>query len=336
MLGKRATTRWFRVLAIGAVIFGVGLGLGYEVSRWTIGKTIPAAFNWRDTTSDYAFISPLLACKSPDKSLLSAYKDLKAKLDNVVSQEIQTGRVSAVAVYFRDLQTGQWTGVNEDAQFYPASLLKLPVALALYKEAETDAALLSRRIVYRQTAAENSNEFNSSTSTHLEAGSSYTVDQLIEAMIVDSDNNAKDLLEGATDVEVLTSLFDTLDIPVPYEGLADADYGISPRQYSLLLRVLYNATFLNAAMSEKVLGLLSHAVFADGLAAGLPANTRVAHKFGIYGNPTIGKGVHDCGIVYYTDKPYSVCVMTKGVNYADLETAISKVSSTIYSYVNAK
>jgi beta-lactamase class A len=333
MFGKKLAIRGPWVWAIaGATILAVGFGIGYGTDRWVIIKGTPTKINLRSTSSQYTFIDPLLACKSPDKSLFSEYKGLKSKISSAVSQEIGKGNISSAGVYFRDLQTGQWTGVNEDDSFYPASLLKVPVMMVLLKEAQTNPTFLNQKVVYKQTSSTNDTPFNSSTSTGLKFGSSYTVNQLIEAMIVDSDNNAKDLLKKFTDVEVLANLFNVLDIPVPYEGSAtETSYGMSARQYSLFLRVLYNATFLNTAMSEKALELLSRTTFTDGLVAGLPTNIKAVHKFGIYNIPKSGKQLHDCGIVYDALHPYLACVMTQGDNYDNMKASIAKISSAIYN-----
>jgi hypothetical protein len=61
----------------------------------------------------------------------------------------------------------------------------------------------------------------------------------------------------------------------------------------------------------------------------------VAHKFGerIMGDSF---QLHDCGIVYYPDNPYLLCVMTKGHDFYKQQTAIQIISKFIYNKISQK
>ena len=169
----------------------------------------------------------------------------------------------------------------------------------------------------------------------IKAGESYTIEQLIEYMIKYSDNNAKQILLRMADPASLLEVTSDLGIPTPKAG---EDYVISPKMYSLFFRVLYNATYLNRAFSERAVNLLLQADFADGLVAGVPIGTEVAHKFG-EASTTIdtvtGFELHDCGVVYLPNHPYFLCVMTKGISVSDLEETIRSISQRTYSVVQS-
>ena len=66
----------------------------------------------------------------------------------------------------------------------------------------------------------------------------------------------------------------------------------------------------------------------------------VAHKFGergIIGQDGIEqKQLHDCGIIYYPNHPYILCVMTRGYKLAELEEIVRTVSKNIYQEVERK
>jgi beta-lactamase class A len=121
--------------------------------------------------------------------------------------------------------------------------------------------------------------------------------------------------------------------------LAEAPNGYSPREYSVLYRALYNGTYLSRHLSEEALELLSNSTFRSGLVAGVPPEIPVAHKFGVRDaadNPLEGSAyeeLHDCGIVYYPDHPYFLCIMTRGENFADLEAVIAGLSKTTWDEV---
>ena len=82
-------------------------------------------------------------------------------------------------------------------------------------------------------------------------------------------------------------------------------------------------------MSEKALELLSKTTFNDGIVAGLPENIVVSHKFGEYILPDEIE-LHDCGIIYYVQNPYFLCVMTRGKDEGELKNTISGISKIIY------
>jgi hypothetical protein len=84
---------------------------------------------------------------------------------------------------------------------------------------------------------------------------------------------------------------------------------------------------------------LAKSTFHEGLADGVPANIPVAHKYGVYeleedtdnGKRSV-RLLHDCGIVYHSEKPYVFCFMTKGKDVPTLEHVIKSVSKIIYDY----
>ena len=82
-------------------------------------------------------------------------------------------------------------------------------------------------------------------------------------------------------------------------------------------------------MSEKLLSILSKTEYKGGLVAGVPDNIIVSHKFG---ERVIGDvyQLHDCGIVYYPNNPYLLCVMTKGTEFTKLEKVIQDISGMVY------
>jgi hypothetical protein len=69
------------------------------------------------------------------------------------------------------------------------------------------------------------------------------------------------------------------------------------------------------------------------LASGVPASVPVAHKIGVFTVPNdpTQKQYHDCGIVY-TEHPYILCVLTRGMPEDTARTLITDISETVYAY----
>jgi len=275
----------------------------------------------------YHYINPLLECESnvgieDNAQLTSLKKNLNKQIDNIYS----AGKVTRIALYFRDLNNGPWFGINENDQFTPASLLKTPMMIAYLKNAEENPQILTEHLLYDPT--NNPPESPSPGLAPLVTNAPYTIEELLTRMIAYSDNNAFNLLTLHLPYEQIAEVHEDLGLTVPRETTPD-DF-ISVQQYASLFRVLFNASYLNRSMSEKALSILATASYKNGLVAGVDNNIEVAHKYGVrHGNDGIDQ-LHDCGIIYYPTHPYLICIMTKGSEFVPLATAISDLSRTVY------
>ncbi|MDP3764491.1 MAG: serine hydrolase [bacterium] len=227
------------------------------------------------------------------------------------------------------MENGQWIGINEDDDYDSASLLKVPFMMAYFKKTEDDPTILSKKIYYAGDSI--SKDANSAQVPTLIPNTYYSVEDLIRNMIVDSDNFSKKLLLENIDLNYVNSVFNELDFPL----LSNEGYKVSSKKYSLFFRTLYNATFLNREMSEEALNLLAQAEFKYGLRGGVPLEVPIAHKFGdyaLYQNKKISQmELHDCGVVYYPNHPYFLCVMTRGKSLQALTEIIKEISGLVYN-----
>jgi beta-lactamase class A len=172
----------------------------------------------------------------------------------------------------------------------------------------------------------------------LALGKSYTYTELLSAMIKGSDNNAAEVLLKNVPDKNINDVYNSFGVSPVTDTSADV---ISPIEYMRFFRILYNATYLGKTSSRNALTMLSETNFKDGIVAGVPADTTVAHKFGErsieatnVSTATIEKReLHDCGIVYYPGTPYGICIMTEGKDLTTLASVIAQVSSAVYSDV---
>ena len=171
--------------------------------------------------------------------------------------------------------------------------------------------------------------------THpLVLGEHYRPDALLEKMIVESDNESAYLLYSLVSQEEITKAYTELGLEPP---LAGRDYDIRVRDYATFFRILYNATYLTPESSERALSLLSRTDFDKGIAAGVPAGIAIANKFGereYAGTDTVQ--LHDCGVVYAPQRPYMLCVMTRGKDIPSLANVVRDISATVYTKIGSK
>ncbi len=286
----------------------------------------------------HGLINPLLDCQIYGKSEQQQdFKPLSAMLRTLTADKIAQNKVEHLAVYFRDLNNGRWSGINEDENFYAASLEKVPLMLAYYKLTDTQSDVLDKTILYKGDVNRNLGQ-NIQPSKDLIAGRSYFVSDLIEQMIIYSGNNPFYLLWQQMPTDLFQETF--RDIGVPIIFTPGTDYSISARNFSRFFRVMYNATYLGREYSQKALTLLTKTEFKDGLRSDIPESIPIAHKFGEHGNIPANDRLpgpyemHDCGIIYQPQHPYFLCVMTSGKQMDDMEDVIKEISHVVYQYVD--
>lgn len=323
-------------VAIAAVVGGGAFVAGRMTSKPAEVKQEKAAASDKPTIKElrqaggFKFINPLLECDNYYPTKNPSLELLENQLQSFVRTAINNHRASKISLYYRDLNNGPWVGIDENEYYSPASLLKVPILIAGLKYAESNPDFLKKKIQYSQLTEEDIVQ-NITDEDVVKLGRSYTIEQLMEYMIISSDNEAKNLVLFNLPESVLSDVYTDLGIIVP--GIRTPDDFMSVKDYSAFFRILYNATYLNKKMSEKGLEILSRAKFNAGLRKGVPVGTLVCNKFGERGIPgTNLKQLHDCGIVYVGTHPYLLCVMTRGEDWDELAGIISEVSSMVYNW----
>ncbi|HNZ03255.1 MAG TPA: class A beta-lactamase-related serine hydrolase [Myxococcota bacterium] len=280
----------------------------------------------RDTSRE--LISPLLECGLDDQFEGKKLTELKSTLNRLVQTRSSSGPIDRVSVYFRDLNNGPWIGIGESETFSPASLLKVPVMMGILRKAELEPGFLEQREVY-QIFSPGAGEVLQDVYKPLllVEGMEYSILELVEQMIAESDNNATRILATILGDDGMKATYAELGLPVPdFDGATP--YEMTAKQYASFFRILFNASWLNREHSELALNLLTRTRWSQGLRAGVPLPTKVAHKFGHRASMTSTSiQLHDCGIVYAPEKPYLICVMISGRSLnaeADLLAEISR------------
>jgi len=307
---KKSTVGRSLRLAAWGVTLGVVFGAGYATSALASGSK--ALETERGTLELAHLTSPFLECAggiNADLHLVRA-RDAAAAY---IAQAREGDPSLAVSLYARDLNNGPWIGIDEKEPFLPASLSKVPVMLYTLAHAEGDPSILKREVGFPGAEAMNDQDSMSGApeSLRMQAGGTYTYDDLLYRMIVHSDNHARELLMTGFTEEDVNGLMATMHAG---GGTEEGEFVMSPKEYSTYFRVLYNATFLGRPLSEYALELLSRGDFEGGIRRRLPGDVVVASKFGFRDDRTRGgqeTTLHDCGIVYQPGTPYVLCVMTR-------------------------
>jgi beta-lactamase class A len=273
---------------------------------------------------EFKLVSPTIAWKQVDdfleyqKSLRVTYLDVKPQILDIVDNAN-----GEYGVYFEDLTTGAWMGINEKEKFAPISLIKLPLMVAVLKKVEKGELSLEQNITIKEEY------LDSGFGTLYEKGAGYniTVRELLTYLIKESDNTAFYALLDVTSIEEFETARVAMGLPkinIPEK--------ISPKDYANMLRSLYYSTYLRRTFSEIGLSLMMNTDFESELTAGLPKDIRVAHKVGI--DESLGY-YHDCGIIY-DENPYILCVMSVNSTQEEANRVIAAISKTVYEFKHQK
>ena len=326
MFHKKIFLPWFFSLLI---IFLVGFLIGKTKNEEHYEEEIVRKnFN-------YKYINPILECNS-DISLNSKLTPIKESIESIINQEVSKKNITFASIYYRDLNNGPWFGINEKEYFSPASLIKVPILIAYLKKAETDPSLLQKKLTVSDDPETGNNIQNIKPSVATVVKQEYTIEKLLEEMIIYSDNNAYNTLaENLTGDEIM-KVYQDLDVDISKAFENPNGNIITVKNYASFFRILYNGSYLNNEMSEKALKLLNQVEYKDALVAGVPKDIMVSHKFGERKYLDTNEiQFHDCGIVYFPKKPYLLCVMTKTTQNANKAiNFIKEISQVVYRSQN--
>jgi beta-lactamase class A len=288
----------------------------------------------------YTFINPLLECEVNGADSQQKYipfeKELKDSLNRTILDKNPNIHIS---IYFRNLNNGPWFWINEREDFAPASLMKIPITMAYMKWAETDPTILNKElsIIRESESIQNFKPWDI-----LDNSGTYTVLDLIWRSLKFSDNDANRTLLSNISDDFIMKIFGDLGLPIIDKLQKWVEDYITVKQYASFFRILYNASYLEKAPSETLLEILSHSHYTNGIRKYIPEDVVISHKFWER-RFTDEKWaeitqLHDCWIIYYTNYPYLLCVMTKwtSTEFSTLESIIQDSSRLIFETIQSK
>lgn len=261
-----------------------------------------------------------------------------------IEKLISTSGAETVGLAVYDTQTKQTLLMNERVSLHAASTMKLPVMMEVFRLVEEKKLGLREPIEVKNkffsiidgSEYRLNKEDDSDEEVYRRIGQKMTVQELVEHMITWSSNLATNLLIervtpekvmklmnelGANDIRVLRGVEDSKAFEAGKNNTTTA-YDLM-----LLLRLIAENKFRSKKACEKMVEILSAQHFNEGIPAGLPTGTRVAHKTG-----DITKHNHDAGIVYLPNgKSYVIVVLTKGIaSHKQSSKLIAEISRVVY------
>ena len=224
--------------------------------------------------------------------------------------------------------------VAPDAQRVAASIIKLPIlACALETVAAGELSLDEQITVTQRDIVGGSGSIQSRG-----AGVSYSVDELLRAMIAQSDNVAANLIIGRLGMDAVNETCTVLgltqtalarlmmDTDAQARGLENYT---SARDAATVLQRLAAGTIATPELCERARGYLLAQEDMRGIVEGVTGDASVAHKTG-----SLANAQHDAAIVY-AERPYVLTVLTQDLEREQALALERDISSAIYAHAHS-
>ena len=264
-----------------------------------------------------------------------------SRVDRVIAAH--PGKTIAVAYY--DLGTGTTLLRNEREVFHAASTMKVPVMLGIYEAVTRGELRLDQPVrvknefvsIFDGSSYALESREDSDADLYHQVGKDLPLSDLVRRMEVRSSNLATNIvieLIGAPRVMRLMKEIGANDIQV-LRGVEDdkayhAGMNNTTTAYDLMLvfRTLAEKRAISESASNAMIEILAAQEHNDGIPAGLPRGTRVAHKTG-----WITKISHDAGLVFRPDgSVYVLVVLTRGFEKSEEGSrVIAEISRAVWT-----
>ncbi len=238
-----------------------------------------------------------------------------------------------VAIDLVDLKTGRdWT-YHPDDLFPAASLIKVPVMISVFSKIHDGQMTLHDILTMRRH-----NRMGGSGSLKWQPdGSKFTVEELMQHLIRESDNTADNMLIEDVGMGYIQQLFPKIGLlytGIYPEGMslrsghvAHENY-TTAREITMLMTKIYKGEMIDKESSQLMLELLKLPRPASRLAKGLPAGWEIAHKTGLE-----RRACHDAAIFFTPHGDYALTVLTgQDDSYAMAKNFITRLGHITFRH----
>lgn len=252
----------------------------------------------------------------------------------------------SIAVY--DLQTQKEILIHADEIMHPASTMKVPVMMEVFRQAHEGLLSFDEHLKIFNTFKSLVDESgfslevadDSETTLYKRIGETESIRELMRLMIVLSSNLATNLLiekVGAARVNAFIKELGIRDMTV-IRGLEDKkafqlnlNNSASARSSTTMMRLITEGKVVSKEACDKMIQIMLGQEFNESIPALLPGSVKVAHKTG-----WTGSFFHDTGIVFphpQDRKPYAISLFTHGFpedNENEAHACMAQISKIIY------
>jgi beta-lactamase class A len=228
-----------------------------------------------------------------------------------------------ISIFVRNLQDGRSAATNENEVYYAASLFKLGILYEVYRQRDAGLIELDTLITLEQKYAEHN--LGTMEDLGLVAGDFVTIGDAARAMTIASDTPTGVLLQDTVGCKLADETLASLGIGTT--RFCNRELPATAADMAVLMTAVAGGAGVSEVSRNEMLSLLSQEYYRQGVIAGVPPGTAVAHKSGSYSGAT-----HDVALVWGSAGPYVIAVLT---DQPGNWPAIAKISTAAWSYFEA-
>lgn len=246
------------------------------------------------------------------------------ELEKTIQEEL-SGKDGAYAVAIKNLETQEYYYYNENRKFDSASLYKLWVMGAVYKEIENGVISKTQNVGFEANIINERLDIASESAEITEGFVGNTVEGALERMITISDNYSAHIL-------YLTIGWSKVGDFLEEYGFANSDTDeLQTTALDILdyYEKLYKGEIVSKAASEEMIEILIGQQLNDRIPKYLPEETVVAHKTG-----ELGAVKHDAGIVYGPNGDYIIVLLSETSSQTTAAETEAQLSEKVWEYFN--
>ena len=259
---------------------------------------------------------------------IEEYRNLRVSLNDKIEERFRAVE-GKYAIAFKDLSQSDTLSIGNEKTI-SASVIKIYVMIEAFNQIKSGKISLSNEITLKDSM-----KTEGSGIIYKEPdGTKYTVEELINLMMLKSDNTAANILIdmvginnvnntikglGCIDTELNRKMMDTDAIGNGIENYSSVD------DLALTFTKLYNGQAIDSIYDKKMLDLMKQNESKSKIPNKLPSGVSVSNKSGEY------NGVqNDAGIVFTDKGAYILSITTKDGYVENQVNAISDISKEIY------
>ena len=239
------------------------------------------------------------------------FQELKNKISN---------EEGVYGLYIKDILNGKTYKMNVEEEFYPLSLLKLPIAYIVARDVEKGDLKWDEMLEYKYE--DYFNQFGTINSFGF--GSTFELKKIVELMLRESDNAAPNMLRRHLGVDYLNEEFKKISGDSTID-LFDEELVTNPEKCAFIIEGIFYKKWLSDESVNLLLGYLNPTSYDEALNPYLNDNLTFYHKVGFS-----TAMYHNCGIIRGENKDLILCLMSKEIT----DESFDRVNQYVAEFVN--
>lgn len=246
----------------------------------------------------------------------------------------------AIGVYVKDLRSGKTVSINADSIFPTASIVKIPIAVAIADKIEKGGLTYHQELTYNDSLLYTGVDILGS----YKSGEKIELSKVLMLMLSTSDNTASLWLQSLAGTGIrVNALMDSLSFPqlkvnsrTPGREAAREQYGwgqMTPRAMAALLEKIYGRQVISPAASDRLLRLLNRNYWDGEALSQIPPYAAIYSK-----NGAVDASRSEVVLVRGKKSEYLFCIATKNNKDQSWEknneawTLIRRISALLWDY----